>query len=130
MDTNKRASEELNTMYKQAFIGNYGDAAAIGSIVNSVVKNYQSGGGGMTGAAKIKNGMANVNKNLGKTIAKGAIVGVGSQVAANAIDNLTKPTDEDEYGRRVSASEILDAMYKEASTALTRHMGNPSVVES
>ena len=109
------ASEELDSMYKQALLGGVGDGVAIGSIIGGITKSYQTGGGGMTGTARIKGGMGNVTKNLGKTVAKGAMLGAGAQVAANAINNITKPTDEDEYGRRVTASEILDEMYKEAN---------------
>ena len=111
---NKRASEELDTMYKQALLGGVGDGVAIGSIIGGITKNYQAGGGGMTGMARVKGGMGNVTKNIGKTVAKGALVGAAAQAGATALDNMTKPTTEDEYGRRVAASEILDEMYKNA----------------
>lgn len=109
------ASEELDTMYKQALLGGVGDGVAIGSIIGGITKNYQTGGGGMTGTARIKGGMGNVTKNLGKTIAKGAMLGAAAQAGATALDNMTRPADEDEYGRRVTASEVLDEMYKEAA---------------
>ena len=111
---NKRASEELDSMYKQALIGNVGDGVAIGSIIGGITKNYAKGGGGMTGMARVKGGLSNVTQNIGKTVAKGALVGAAAQAGATALDNMTKPTTEDEYGRRVAASEILDEMYKNA----------------
>ena len=111
---NKRASEELDTMYKQALIGPVGDGVAIGSIIGGITKNYQKGGGGMSGMARVKGGLSGVTQNIGKTVAKGAFAGAAAQAGATALDNITKPTTEDEYGRRVAASEILDEMYKDA----------------
>ncbi len=110
----KIASEELDSMYKQAFFGGPGDAVMFGTTINDLTKKYNKAAGGMTGMARQKAGWGAVAGGIGKSVAKGAILGAGAQVAANAIDNITKPTQEDEYGRRVVASEVLDEMWKEA----------------
>lgn len=109
----KTASEELDSMYKQALMGGVGDSVMLGTTINDLTKKYNKAAGGMTGMARQKAGWNAVAGGIGKSVAKGAILGAGAQVAASAVDNITKPTQEDEYGRRVVASEVLDEMYKD-----------------
>ena len=111
----KKASEVLDDMYKEATMLNpTGAMFALNSAQKNISKAYNKGAGGMVGAEARKAGMASVGQNANKIMRRS----IGSAVAGNlletVVNNTTQPVYEDDYGRQVAASEILDEMYKEA----------------
>lgn len=112
----KKASEILDEMYKEAAIFNgTGSAMAIGGGINAITNAYRKGAGGMTGGAALKGGLSQIGKSTNRIVGRAVAQGVVGNLAETATNNLTAPTEEDDYGRRVTASEMLDKMYKEAS---------------
>lgn len=114
----KKASEVLNEMIKEAAIFNgTGSAMAVGSAIKGITNSYKMGAGGMTGSAALKGGLSQIGKNTNRIVGRTVASGVVGNLLETGVNNITKPADEDEYGRRVSASEILDELYKEAGGA-------------
>lgn len=111
----KSASDVLDEMYKEAAMLT-GTGAMFG--VNSVMKNlgnaYNKGAGGMIGKEARKAGMRAVGESGNKIIRRAAGAAVAGNLLEKATEGLTTPTYEDDYGRRVAASEILDDLYEKS----------------
>ena len=68
-DNNKTASEELDSMYKQALMGGIGDSVMLGATIGDLTKKYNKAAGGMTGVARQKAGWGAVAGGIGKSVA-------------------------------------------------------------
>jgi len=111
----KAASTILDELYKEAIALNpVGSMLGSGAAMKSIGKAFSQGKMGRTGWQATKAGLMNVSNQSGKIVAKAGLAAAGGHMLGNAVDNMTKPTEEDQYGRRVAASEKLDEMYKEA----------------
>lgn len=111
----KAASTVLDEMYKEALALNpVGSMLGSGAAMNGIGKAFSQGKMGRKGWQATKAGIMNVANQSGKIVAKTGLAAAGGHMLGNAVDNMTKPTEEDQYGRRVAASEKLDEMYKEA----------------
>lgn len=111
----KAASTILDELYKEAIdLNPVGSMLGSGAAMKGIGKAFSQGKMGRTGWQATKAGLMNVSNQSGKIVAKAGLAAAGGHMLGNAVDNMTKPTEEDQYGRRVAASEKLDEMYKEA----------------
>lgn len=111
----KKASEVLDEMYKEAgLLNEMGWTSGLSGALSAGEKIKNKAAGGMVGAEAKKAGASAVARNLPKIARRGLFwAGVG-HVGQEVANNISQPVYEDDYGRQVAASEVLDEMYKEA----------------